>query len=597
MLAGIGTREEKPSPIRQFGWHETGRHAVEIGDGTVRPFRGEAIPARAKIGWQPVPRLQQVHKAKAGRINRQGTGLVESGKKRRRFRVHEAAFFTTDPVAFANISLLKAAITDLKCRCILKKVLVIGAGLGGLAAAVRLARNGFAVEVWEKNAGPGGKAKELRLDGFRWDTGPSLLTMPYVLRELFAAANERMEDHLDLVRLESACRYFWTDGTVFDENAAFWSQPETARFLEYARGIYELSGEAYLTRPPGDFWRAFTPRNWPKLRHLGKVATTRSLAREVERRFTDPHLRQIFLRFATYNGSSPYLTPATFNIIPYVEAEFGAWYVRGGMARIAQELAALAERNDVAFRYNTTATGWNGREATAHDGSRTRADSLVCNGDALSAWNGFLSPLSSPARREKMLQPPLSNSGFILFLGVRGRDSRLGHHNIFFSDDYPQEFAEIHEEKISPREPTIYISASSRTDPDHAPEGHDNYFILVNAPARDPRRPWSEAEGRDYRDLVVKRLGRFGFDDLAERIVTERIFTPTDFASRDLAHHGALYGWASHSIRASLFRPPLRAPGHSNLFFTGGTTHPGGGIPLVLLSGRMVAELIQREAA
>ena len=477
----------------------------------------------------------------------------------------------------------------------MKKILVIGAGLGGLAAAIRLARRGHAVEVWEKNSEPGGKLKELRIDDFRWDTGPSLLTMPQVLRDLFASAGERMEDHLELVCLDSACRYFWTDGTVIDEDAAFWSQPEVAKFLDYARGIYELSGEAYLNHPPGDFWRAFTPGNWPKLRHLGKVATLRTLAAEVERRITDPHVRQIFLRFATYNGSSPYRTPATFNIIPYVEAKFGAWYVRGGMVRIGEALAALARRNGVTFRFNTTATGWDGTEAAAQDGFRRRADFLVCNGDALGARTGFLSELFSPQAQNKALHPDLSNSGFILFLGVRKRDPHLGHHNIFFSDHYLHEFTEIHQKGLNPSEPTIYISVSSRTDPDHAPEGHDNYFVLVNAPARGPRYPWTKSKAQAYRDVVLERLNYFGFDDLPQRIVAERIFTPSDFATRDLTHHGALYGWASHSIRTSLFRPPLRAPGTKNVFFVGGTTHPGGGIPLVLLSGKMVADLIQRK--
>jgi phytoene desaturase len=477
-----------------------------------------------------------------------------------------------------------------------KKILVIGAGLGGLAAAIRLAHAGHAVEVWEKNDEPGGKLKELWIDDFRWGTGPSLLTMPHVLRDLFASVGEKLEDHLDLVRLDSCCRYFWTDGTVIDEDAAFWATPEVTEFLDYARGIYELSGEAYLNRPPGDFWRAFTPRNWPKLRHLGKVATTRTLAAEVERRISDPHLRQIFLRFATYNGSSPYLTPATFNIIPYVEAEFGAWYVRGGMAKIAEALMALAQRLGVLFRFNTTATGWNGSEAIAQDGSRCRADFLVCNGDVLSARTGFLAERTPANRQKSLLKPALSTSGFILFLGVRGRDARLGHHNIFFSDDYPGEFDEIHEKKISPHEPTIYISVSSRTDPDHAPEGHDNYFVLINAPARDPREPWTKAEAQGYRDGVLKRLERFGFEDLPNRIVAERIFTPSDFATRDLAYHGSLYGWASHSPMTSLFRPPLSDPDSRKVFFVGGTTHPGGGIPLVLLSGKMVADLIQRES-
>ena len=475
-----------------------------------------------------------------------------------------------------------------------QKILVIGAGLGGLAAAIRLARAGHAVEVWEKNAEAGGKLKEIRDGAFRWDTGPSLLTMPDVLRDLYAVAGERMEDHLDLVRLDSACRYFWTDGTVIDEDAAFWARPEVARFLDYARGIYELSGEAFLNHPPSEMWRAFTPRNLGKLRHLPKVATTQTLAREVQRRITDPHLRQIFLRFATYNGSSPYQTPATFNIIPYVEATFGPWYVRGGMVKIARELQALAGRNGVTFRFNTTSTAWTGREATAHDGATTRADILICNADVLTARGSFL---ADPRELTKLTRQPLSTSGFILFLGVRGRDSRLAHHNIFFSGDYPREFVEIHEQKIAPREPTIYIAASSRTDPTHAPEEHDNWFVLINTPARDPNQPWTPDETRAYRDLVLQRLGKFGFDDLPARIVTEQTFTPTDFATRDLAHHGALYGWASHSIRTSLLRPPLRAPDAKNVYFTGGTTHPGGGIPLVLLSGKMVADMIQREAA
>jgi phytoene desaturase len=434
--------------------------------------------------------------------------------------------------------------------------------------------------------------KELRIGDFRWGMGPSLLTMPDVLRDLFAAVGERMEDHHELVRLDSCCRYFWTDGTVIDEDAAFWRRPEVAAFLDYARGIYELSGEAFLNRPPSDLWRAFAPRNWPKLRHLGKVATTRTLAEEVGRRFDDPHLRQIFLRFATYNGSSPYRTPATFNIIPYVEAEFGGWYVRGGMARIAEEMAALAARQGVTFHHARTASGWNGSEATAEDGSRSRADYLVCNADVLAARTGFLASITSEKRQRKLLKPELATSGFILFLGVRGCDPRLAHHNIFFSDDYRREFSEIHDEEKNPSEPTIYISLSSRTDPGHAPEGHDNYFILINAPAR--TGAWSAEETRAYRAVILRRLERFGFESLEKRIVAEQAFTPTDFARRDLAHRGSLYGWASHSIRTSLFRPALRA---GNVFFAGGTTHPGGGIPLVLLSGKMVADSIQREAA
>jgi len=476
----------------------------------------------------------------------------------------------------------------------MKRILVIGAGLGGLAAAIRLARAGHAVEVWERNEAPGGKLQALHRDGFSWGTGPSILTMPQVLHDLFADAGERLEDHLTLERLASCCRYFWTDGTVIDEDAAFWQQPEVARFLDYARGIYELSGEAYLNRPPSEFWRAFTPANWPKLRHLGKVATTRTLAREVERRLADPHLRQIFLRFATYNGSSPYKTPATFNIIPFVEAEFGGWYVRGGLPEISRALARLAEKLGVVFHFNRTCAVWRDGMAVADDDTSTHADLLVCNADVLTARRTFLQ--TKDARVRNLEKQPLSTSGFILFLGVRGRDERLDHHNIFFSDDYPREFVEIHEQHIAPTEPTIYISISARHDPGHAPPDQDNYFVLVNVPAHDGHQPWRESDVSSYRECILSRLAAFGVD-LNGRIVSEQIFTPIDFARRDLAYRGALYGWASHSVRASILRPPLRAPERCEVYFVGGTTHPGGGIPLVLLSGRMVADLIQREHA
>lgn len=479
----------------------------------------------------------------------------------------------------------------------MKKILVAGAGLGGLAAAIRLAQAGHQVEIWEKNEAPGGKLREVTHRGYRWGTGPSLLTMPHVLRELFAVAGERMEDHLTLERLPVTCRYFWQDGTVIDEDEAFWRRPEVARFLSYARGIYELAGEAYLNRPPAEFWRAFSPRHWPKLRHLGKIATTRTLADEVHRRITDPHLRDIFLRFATYNGSSPFLTPATFNIISFVEADFGGWYVKGGLPRISEALAALAEKRGVTFRFDTTLTEWQNHEAIARDGTRTKADYLVCNADALGAAQSFLRKAYHPHEIKRLLQPALSTSGIILFLGVEGCDSRLSHHNIFFSDHYAGEFRQIHGQQIAPTEPTIYIAVSSRSDPTQAPTGHDNYFVLVNVPARDPAKPWTTEEKTAYRDLILLRLESFGLKRLRERIVTESIFTPTDFATRDLAHHGALYGWASHSIRTSLFRPPLRSSRDRSVFFAGGTTHPGGGIPLVLLSGRMAAEQLLREAA
>ncbi|PTY04513.1 hypothetical protein DB346_03500 [Verrucomicrobia bacterium LW23] len=546
------------------------------------------------------------------------------------------------------------------------RVVVIGAGLGGMAAAARLARMGHRVEIWEKNEVAGGKLRELKLGAYSWDMGPSLLTMPHVLRDLFRFCGVEPTSRLDLIRLPSACRYFFGMGDgprkgvpvsaaaaglepdFIDEDDAFWKLPEVARFLDYARGIYELSGEAYLNYPPAEFWRAFTIGNLPRLKHLPKVCTFETMDQVVRRFFADEagpgtaraaKLRRIFNRFATYNGSSPYLTPATFNIIPYVEAEFGAWYPRGGMVVIAREIERLAREMGVIFRFGEAVAefrphlptgaaagedaahspsaaaagaiaGWiddlfaNTRDESGRDlrsaggtlvsdtGRTAEVDALICNGDVLRARGGVLRSLTTDAELDTLRDKPLSSSGFILCLGVRKRYPQLRHHNIFFSDNYEREFADIFERKQLPGDPTIYVCISARTDEARAAGERDNYFVLVNAPAWPDDKPLSNNEKRRYRDTVVRRLETLGLTDLSSHIEEEHIFTPKDFASRDLTWQGTLYGWASHSIGAALFRPPMRLSSRQRVWFCGGTTHPGGGIPLVLLSGRMVAESV-----
>ncbi len=414
--------------------------------------------------------------------------------------------------------------------------------------------------------------------------------MPQVLRDLFAAAGVRLEDRLDLVRLGSACRYFWTGGAVIDEDAAFWREPETARFLDYARGIYELSGEAFLQRPPGEFWRALHPANWPKLRHLGKIATTRTLAREVERRIGDPRRRQIFLRFATYNGSSPYLTPATFNVIPFVEAEFGAWYVRGGMARIAAELAELAGRLGVKFRFNTTAAGWDGSEAT---GAGRHPPSLRRAGLQRRRAGGA-KPVFSPGCPARGLGGSCSRPRFRVpasssFLAC-GAAIRAWPTTIFSSrtiipassrrstgrrpappsrrSTSPSARGAI---RTTPRRITIIISSWStcrRAIRPRRDAGGDGPL-----PRFDPKSSGALRAGQPA------RADRDGAGLHADRLRRARPGPPRGAVRLGL-----------HSVRASLFRPPLRAG--RNVFLAGGTTHPGGGIPLVLLSGKMAADAI-----
>lgn len=461
-----------------------------------------------------------------------------------------------------------------------------------MASAARLAKNGARVSLVERNPVLGGKVAERRAEGFRWDIGPSLLTMPDVIREL--------EDTLEypappLHQLEAVCRYFWPDGHQLDADETFCQQPEVAAFLEYARGIYKLSGEAFLRHPPSEFWRPFIePGNWRHLAHLPKVTTFRTLSQEVRRRFSDPHLVQLFERFATYNGSSPYRTPATFNVIPYVENAFGAWYPEGGIRALAEWLTAALDHLGVEVYTETVATHYDGSTLQTNRGHSWHPDAVICNGEVPGAYDRWIRHSGFRQVQKKVEPEEWSLSGFVLLLGVNRKYPHLRHHNIFFSEDYKEEFRMLFDKRSLPDDPTIYVNISACTTPEDAPEGHDNYFILANAPAETDRIDWAR-QAPGYQRHILSKLESMGLENLERHVVYSETFTPADFARRDLTTGGALYGAASHGIRASLFRPPIVSPHDPKLFFVGGSTHPGGGIPLVLLSARMATEAILRK--
>ena len=475
------------------------------------------------------------------------------------------------------------------------RVAVIGAGVGGLTCAALLAHAGRRVTVFEKNERVGGKLNWLEAGGYTWDMGPSLLTMPYVFAQLWQKLGRRLEDNLTLIPLPVTCRYRWSDGTVIDEDAAFWQRPELARFLEYARGLYDLSADAFLHHPLGEWWRQLNLKNLSNLRHLPKIASFDTMDRVVRRFFgSDPHLVQMFDRFATYNGSSPYRTPAAFNIIAYVEAKFGGWYVKGGLYEIARALERICREHGVEFHLNSEISGVHRTDnAWRVQGDSPHGDTfntVVCNQDVLSFTR------AEPAMRKSLQNKDPSISGFILYLGVARQYPQLSHHNIFFSDDYPAEFRQLFDHRQPADEPTIYVAVHSKADPDRAPPGCENWFVLVNAPAltADGRVDWP-AIAEAYGDRIIHRLEtRFGFDGLHAAIQVRQHFTPADFQGRYLAHAGSLYGFASHGVRAAFQRPGLQPPGKPNFYFVGGSTHPGGGLPLVCLSGQMVADKILR---
>ena len=490
----------------------------------------------------------------------------------------------------------------------MKEVIIIGAGLGGLSAAIRLAKSGFSVTVLEKNENVGGKVNTVEASGYKFDTGASLLTMRHVLEDLFDFAGKRIEDYLEIVALEPICRYFWSDGSTFDastdlrrtESEIEKIEPKDAsnfqKFLADSKRKYEIAEKTFLSKSLNDLPELLKPEFLPDLL---KISTLKTLDKHNANYFESKKMRQLFNRFATYNGSSPYETPATFALIPYVEFGLGAWYVRGGMYEIPKALERLAKELGVKI-YTESAVEKivvENKKAVgvSVSGEVTGADFVVANSDAIETYRHLIDEKDRKIFTDKKLEKlEPSCSGFVLLLGTKKKNPQLAHHNIFFSDDYKAEFDAIFKRKIPAPNPTIYVCATSRTDETQSPAGHENLFVLINAPYVSEKTDWHK-ESKPYRDLIIKKLENFGLEDFENSIDYEQIITPEDFERKYAANKGSIYGVSSNGIFSAFLRVPNKARDIENLYFTGGATHPGGGIPLVLLSGKMAAEMIFRE--
>jgi phytoene desaturase len=488
-------------------------------------------------------------------------------------------------------------------------VIIIGAGLGGLCAAIRLAKKGFSVTILEKNETVGGKVNSVESNGYRFDTGASLLTMRHVLEELFEFVGRQIEDYLEIIPLEPICRYFWTDETVFDastdlqktENEIARLEPRDVgnfhKFLADARRKYEVSEKTFLAHSLNDLPKLLRPQY---LKDLLVISSMRTLDAHVRSYFVSAKLRQLFNRFATYNGSSPFQTPATFALIPYVEFGLGAWYVRGGMYQIPKAFEKLAKEFGVEIKTNCTVEKILIEDKKTvgvrlENGEILRSDFVVTNADAIETYRSLIDAKerkSFPDKKLEKIEP--SCSGFVLLLGTKKQFPQLAHHNIFFSDDYKAEFDQIFKQLKPATNPTIYVCATSRTDETQSPKGCENLFVLVNAPYTNDKINW-QTESKSYRDLIIRKLESFGLEDLEKSIEFEQTITPEDFEKKYRANKGSIYGVSSNGIFSAFLRPPNRARDIENLYFVGGATHPGGGIPLVLLSGKFAADLIERK--
>jgi phytoene desaturase len=436
--------------------------------------------------------------------------------------------------------------------------------------------------------------------------------MRHVFAELFASAGRNLEDYLDLRPLDPLTRYFFPDGVQLDvsrdlslmnEQISRLDPRDLEGYLAYlaqAARLHRITGPVFVYDQPPT-WRSFLG---VPLRDMLQVEAWRTMDRSIARYVHSPHLRQLLGRFATYVGASPFQAPATLNVIAHVELTGGVYYPRGGVYQIAAAMRRLAEELGVEIRLNCPVSEiivQNGRAQAVRlaDGEVVPGTAVLANVDVATVYDKLLPKgVVGDGRRRQRTQYDPSCSGFILMLGVEKQHPQLAHHNIFFSRDYRREFNQIFQQAIPPDDPTIYLAITSKSDPDHAPPGGENWFILVNAPplgnAPQPGGFDWQKEAAAYRDLVLGRMAEWGYD-VRGQIAVERMLTPLDLQRLTGAWRGALYGVSSNNPWTAFRRPHNRCEDVAGLYFAGGTTHPGGGVPMVALSGKVAAEMILGE--
>ncbi len=489
-----------------------------------------------------------------------------------------------------------------------KKIAIIGAGLGGLAASSRLASNGFEVHIFEQNSYPGGKASQFIKDGFRFDKGPSLLTMPYVLEELFQSCDENLEDYLQLQKLDPVCKYFYHDGTIvnaFSDINKFsdelWFKTKEHKeslknFFSYSKTIFDLTADLFL------FNDIKNPRTFLNLKAIKtlllihKIDSFRTVHKAISSFFQDERILQLFDRYATYNGSNPFEAPATLNIIPFVEYNPGSFLPRDGIYKISEAMFSLAKKKNVDFHFNSKVDKILIEGKTAFgvkvNNEKMMFDLIVSNADVNYTFKKLLKDVQTPeSKRYSKLKP--SFSGLVFYWGIDGTFNELETHNIIFSKNYKLEFDQLTKEQIIPLDPTIYIYISTKLNPDDAPAGKENWFVMVNAPYN-YGQDW-KAETERTRKTIINKINSTLGTTIESKILFEELLTPTDIENQTSSYLGSIYGISSDTKSAAFLRQANKSATIKNLYFCGGSAHPGGGIPLVILSGKIVSDIIIRD--
>ncbi len=494
-------------------------------------------------------------------------------------------------------------------------VAVIGGGLGGLAAACVAAARGHQVTLYDKNSWLGGKAAVLHEDGFRFDMGPTILTVPRVLERIFAEAGRNLHDYLDLRRLDPQWRCFFDDGTRIDliENidtmAAAMDRfaPGTnagagyKNFQKISAHLHDVSNRFFFWRSVEDLFDTINIRqnlNPGTLRDVLALRMGASVAGTIRGKVKDDRLAQMLDHFTQYVGSSPYGSPAVLCAIAHMQAADGVWYPMGGTRAVAEALAKLATELGATLKPGTDVKELKvERDAVTGlvtaSGETVHYDSVISNMDSVRTYRELVGGEVGEAHARKDYEPACS--GVVLYLGLKKRYDHLLHHDFVFSRDPEEEFDYIYRRGEPAPDPTCYIAAPSATDPSVAPEGGEALYVLVHTPYLRPHHDWT-AMLPAYRRTIIDKLKRTGgMPDLEERIVVERHLTPQDIHDRYKVLNGAIYGLASHGRFLGAFKPGNRSRQVRGLYLAGGAAHPGPGMPMVMMSGWIAADALDSD--
>tara|TARA_Y100000991_G_scaffold12906_1_gene8864 strand:- start:223 stop:1683 length:1461 start_codon:yes stop_codon:yes gene_type:complete len=483
------------------------------------------------------------------------------------------------------------------------KVSIIGSGVSGICAAIRLKSQGYDVEVFEKNKLPGGKLNTFKLDGFRFDAGPSLFTMPFLVDELFELFDLDPRDYFNYKKKKIHCKYFWDDKTqftAFSDNKKFLKEVKkkfhvdesvVEKYLKKAKIKFDLTEKIFLKKSLHKFSSFLNIETIKALFNLNIFQINRTLNEVNSEELKNKYLIQIFDRYATYNGSSPYKTPGMMTLIQHLENHFGTYIPEGGMYEITNAIYNLAKDVGVKFHFDCNVDeiilDKNICKKIRVNNKLIESDIIISNVDVNFTYNQLL----KKKFKHRSLKNESSSSALIFYWGMKGTYDKLDLHNIFFSSNYKEEFSSIFEKKEIYQDPTVYVNISCKDVSKDAPRNSENWFVMINSPYN-LNQNWDK-QVRLTRKKIINKLEKILGVAVGKNIINEKVYTPIDLEQNTNSYNGSLYGSSSNNIMSSFMRHPNFTRKIKNLFFCGGSVHPGGGIPLAILSSKIVSDLIE----